>query len=105
MVTEVCKGTIKKERVLGILNDLAVSEFHAATIIADVIAAIDHECSGPFCPVRFRENFCALSKLCCNFLGYVLMERVDIDHLHDNGVVANRKVFSTRFIRIKTKLL
>lgn len=51
-----------------------------------------------------RERFSLLARACNEFLGFMLLERLDLESLQDAGAVSNKKMFSTKVIRTKTRI-
>ncbi|ODM96311.1 THO complex subunit 2 [Orchesella cincta] len=50
------------------------------------------------------KRYTTLARACNDFLGFVYMERLDLENLQDTGAVNNKKAFSTKVIRTKTRI-
>ena len=74
------------------------------SILLDVVNVIDHETLVNE-NTDERQQFCSILKELENWFSETLMkERLEIDTLQDCNILKVRKVFYTRFIKVKTKL-
>jgi hypothetical protein len=96
-----CKGILKKDQVTNTVRELMVIQPHAGSILGDVFAAIDEYTSSR---QNLRDKFINITRGVEGFLGTALLEKLNLDNLSEVGLVPNKKLFTTRFIRTKTKL-
>jgi THO complex subunit 2 len=74
------------------------------SILLDVVNVIDNETLVNENTDK-RQQFCSILKELENWFSETLMkERLEIDTLQDCNILKVRKVFYTRFIKVKTKL-
>lgn len=81
-----------------------VSHADVASLLLDVLNVIDHETlvNGNN---DERQKLCSILKELENWLGDALIkERLEIDTLQDASLLKTKKIFYTRFIKVKTKL-
>ncbi|KAF7282444.1 hypothetical protein GWI33_002672 [Rhynchophorus ferrugineus] len=99
------KGVIKKETVITTLQELVTIHHDVASIVCDVLNvadAVTTQFSGE--ESKDRANFGFIVKECDKlFSDKLLKERLEIDTLHEFGILKN-KAFYSKFIKIKTKL-
>ncbi|XP_044748967.1 THO complex subunit 2 isoform X1 [Coccinella septempunctata] len=101
------QGTIRKESVVGVLQELVVLHSDIPSIILDVLniadassAQIDNASEES----KERNIFCFIIKECEKFVSdKLLKERLEIDTLQEVGILKNRAFYS-KFIKVKTKL-
>ncbi|CAG7823395.1 unnamed protein product [Allacma fusca] len=100
------KGVLRKDRVISAFTEIMKHHQHSAAIITDVFSIVDLETASSSSDSAgvHREYFCSIVRSCNPMLSYMLQERMDLDSLQEVGAVNNRKLFNTRFIRIKTKM-
>ncbi|XP_046643816.1 THO complex subunit 2-like isoform X8 [Daphnia pulicaria] len=98
------KGGIKRELVLSTIGDILVLHGDLASLTLDVLNVIDHE-------TLVNENNDERQKLCSmlkeleNWLSdSMIKERLEIDTLQDCSLLKTKKIFYSRFIKVKTKL-
>jgi len=70
--------------------------------MGDVLSVVDTETQ--VARLEERERFTTLARACNDFLGFVYIERLDLESLQDTGAVVNKKTFSTKVIRTKTRI-
>lgn len=96
-----CIGTLKKEKIAVVVKELVQGYPQVASLIGDCFAILDEETS---IRQELREKFVGIVKSLDGIINGLLVERLNIDNLAEVGVIANKKLFNTRFIRLKTKL-
>jgi len=101
LVKKGCKGTIRKDQVVSTLRELLAIHESVANTLSDVFSELDEE-SLAIQPLR--EKFISIIRTMESNLGYLFLERLTAENLAEVGIVSNKKMFTTRFIRIKTKL-
>lgn len=102
LLKSICKGEVKKDKVIPILVEVAALHPKMSTLMGDVFPLLDTETQ--LGRSEERERFIALARACNEFMGYVLLERLDLESLQDTGTVHNKKAFATKVIRTKTRI-
>lgn len=102
MIKNGCLGVIRTEQVVDVLQDLVASYPISASLIGEIICVVDEESS---VELDLRDNFIQFLQLIEPIGEGILLERINSDNLDALSLVHNKKIFNTRFIRIKTKLL
>lgn len=102
LVKAVVKGDLKKDKAVSYLAEAVNLHPKLGSIIGDVFAVLDTE--SQLGKAEDRERFTILAKSCADFMCFMFMERLDQESLQDCGVIPNKKVFSTKIIRTKTRL-
>ncbi|CAH1976173.1 unnamed protein product [Acanthoscelides obtectus] len=105
LIDKAIKGVIKKESVISVIQELVATHPDVPTIILDILNVFDAiSCQPDNGENKERSTYCAIVKECETCLSdKLLKERLDIDTLQEVGVLKNN-IFSSKFIRVKTKL-
>lgn len=105
MLLQAVKGGIKRELVFSTIDGgILVLHNDVASLVLDVLNVIDHETSVNENNDE-RQKLCSILKELENWLGdSMIKERLEIDTLQDCSLLKTKKIFYTRFIKVKTNL-
>lgn len=101
LIKKGCSGYLKKEKISGVLTELVASHPQCAPLIVESFVLMDEMTT---IRAELREKFVAIVKSVDGILNVMFVERLNSDNLGELGAVPNKKLFNTKFIRLKTKL-
>uniref|UniRef100_T1IQC9 THO complex subunit 2 n=1 Tax=Strigamia maritima TaxID=126957 RepID=T1IQC9_STRMM len=104
VVLAIIKNNLKIEQAISTLSDILGLHSDMVSTLADLLAIIDVETQ---CieEKHLRDSFLSFVNACLSIISEkVIKERLDVGTLADVGIIKNKTVFHTKFIRIKTKL-